>query len=119
MVNFPIAFVGFSLLGAAAIFAYSNLAYTPDIENEARKMRLDNRETEVKNLIGAIHEHVSNDNDFEELRKPLEIALGVDSLETYYRAVLDQPMNSTGLPFADADYALAQLIKEELGRSQN
>jgi hypothetical protein len=108
-----VAFPMLALISAAAVFAYANVAYTSEILEEASSIRQENRELEVRKLIEAIHKHVTEGNKFEDLRAPLETALGVEALEEYMDQVLSR-YETTDAPYGEADIELAQSIRDNL-----
>ncbi|KAL3916331.1 MAG: hypothetical protein SGILL_005229, partial [Bacillariaceae sp.] len=126
--NIPLLAIGTLLLGGAAVFAYANIVYTPEIIEGASVMRRENREEQVQKLIEAVRSHINGDNGLEELRRPLEAALGVDSLEKYVASVgvyfesgtVDDSSSTAAnagekaLDLCEADKDLAELIKLEL-----
>ncbi|KAG7351119.1 hypothetical protein IV203_010479 [Nitzschia inconspicua] len=118
--NFSIMFAGLVFATAVGIFAYANLVLTPEIVEGASLIRQENRQMEVQRLIDAVNSHVAKGNDLEDLRIPLEAALGVP-LETYVE-VLDEEGYMTDIqgfpPLGEADQTLAFIIKNALYNDQ-
>ena len=116
MVNIPVLLGLTTLAGAIGVFSYAKATLTPEIVQGAQQLRQDSREVEVKKLVEAVCKHTREEGGkLEELRKPLEVALGM-SLEQYVDAVEEGTVTTTSstevLLYSKADEELAGIFKE-------
>jgi hypothetical protein len=93
------------LVGVSA-FAYANAMYTPEILEGAERLRRTTRDAEVRKLRTAVQIHFESGNDVNELRVPLEAALG-RTLEDYATAVASSSSSSSSPTIGSIDEALA------------
>lgn len=110
---------GIVLTIAIGTFVYANVFITPEIIEANEQMRMDTREIEVRKLIELVQKshHLGEDEqqegttkNLEELRYPLEQAFGM-TIEDYIVDVLENPNNTTVMPYVNADQDLAALLK--------
>ena len=106
----------FGLAFAASIgaFVFANVVYTPEILEGAKDLRRSERETEISKILQAVQAHITNGKDVNELRIPLETALG-KSLEDYVTAVLESENDDEYYSvYTTTDHELATLLKQSL-----
>ena len=79
----PIVF----LMGSISAFIYANQVYTPEIVENAERIRQEIREEEIQKLFDVVQQHMLQGKDLEELRRPLEFALDM-AIEDYIASVV-------------------------------
>ena len=110
------------LLGSISAFLYANLVYTPEIVENAERIRQEIREEEIQKLCQVVEQHKREGKDLEELRQPLEFALDM-TIEDYVASVLaestpESPLGKSDSPTTRsifrADAKLASILASQL-----
>ncbi len=110
-------------LGAISAFLYANIVYTPEIVENAERIRQEIRNEEMEKLLEVVEQHINEGNDMEELRKPLEVALN-RTIEDYVDSVSKRDRNTELLSgartfsyFTDTDTRLASVLSSSMSLS--
>jgi hypothetical protein len=103
------------LLFAVGAFLHANLVFTPQIIMEADRLRKTRRNVEIQKLVSAIQFHLESGNDLNELRIPLEAALGM-TLEDY---ISDVSSSSPSSGILTPSVVVAQPIENNIVGKSN
>ena len=113
------------LLGTITAFLYANMVYTPEIIENAERIRQEIRQEEIQRLLEVVQQHVNEGNDLEELRHPFEVALNM-KIDNYvewasnggrgFDSAVPTAGDNTNPPYyvTDADTRLASFLKSNM-----
>jgi hypothetical protein len=114
---------GLVFVGGVGAFLYANVVFTPEIVENAKNLRQEQRNIEISQLIDVVNGYLDAGKDLEELRVPLETALGGTKLEEYIVEIHRKKDQSTKATvkdddslavFCEAENELAAILKANL-----